>query len=153
MTYTSENTADSLEAIDALLRFAVGMDTDDQDLIASAFTADTVVDFTAAAEKVGMNFPVLNGLDQTIGALGQLSSNYVTSHTVSNARVQIGGDEASIYALVEAQHLPNGDLSRNFLMKNEYRGILVRIGQEWKISDLKIANLWAQGDVRVMTGG
>ena len=60
---------DRYEVIDALHRFAIGLDTKDLTLLESAFTADAIADFTPAATKVGMEFPVLTGRDAIVSAL------------------------------------------------------------------------------------
>jgi SnoaL-like domain len=152
MTTTLSEINDRYEVIDALHRFAIGLDTKDRALLESAFTADAIADFTPAAKKVGMEFPVLTGRDVIVAALSQFLSNYTTSHTVGNARVQLKGDTANLYALIEAQHIPLTDRSRHFLFKNQYTTDLVREGNLWLIKHLHIENLWTDGDLKVITG-
>lgn len=154
VTASAELTAN---AADALLRFTNGMDNDDGDLIASSFTDDAMVDFTPAAGKVGMQFPVIEGRDNLVSALVPFAAQFTTSHSVSNIRVMEDGDKARLYALVEAQHLPEGERDRNFMMKNVYDLTLVldgddATGRTWLIERMVIDNLWADGDVGVMTG-
>jgi hypothetical protein len=152
MTTNLAELNDRYEVIDALHRVAIGLDTKDLTLLASAFTADAIADFTPAAKKVGMEFPVLTGRDAIVSALSQFLSNYKTSHTVGNARAQVKGDTASLYALVETQHVPLSDRSRHFLFKNQYTTDLVRDGDLWLIKHLHIENLWTDGDLKVITG-
>ena len=133
------------------------MDNDDGDLIGSSFAEDAVVDFTPAAEKVGMEFPVIEGRDNLIGGLVPFAAQFTTSHSMSNVRAMEEGDGARLYALVEAQHFPEGERDRNFMMKNVYDLTLVRdeadaTGRTWLIERMVIDNLWAEGDVGVMTG-
>ncbi|GFE63271.1 nuclear transport factor 2 family protein [Litoreibacter roseus] len=149
---TSE-VADHHAVTDALIRFTNGMDTDDGALIASAFSENGIADFTPAAAKVGMQFPVLEGRDGIVGALVPFASAFTTSHSVTNARVDVQGDSATLYALVEAQHLPVVDNTRHFMMMNQYQIDLVREGDQWVMSRMTIDNLWANGDLAVMTGG
>ncbi len=159
MTQSTKTAPAALQSdvVDALLRFTNGMDTDDGALIGSAFTPDALVDFTPAAAKVGMQFPVLKGQETIVGALVPFAKGYTTSHSVSNARATI--DSATLYALVEAQHFLEGSRDRNFLMKNVYWVELRRDaeatathGATWRISNMRIDNLWARGDIKVMTG-
>jgi hypothetical protein len=152
MTTSFSELNDRYEVIDALHRFAIGLDTKNQILLESAFTADAVADFTPAAKKVGIEFPVLTGRDVIVPALSQFLANYTTSHTVGNARAQIEGDTASLYALIEAQHVPLADRSRHFLFKNQYTIDLVRESDLWLIKHLHIENLWTDGDLKVITG-
>ena len=152
MTTSLSELNDRYEVIDALHRYAIGLDTKDLTLLESAFTADAIADFTPAATKVGMEFPLLTGREAIVSALSQFLANYTTSHTVGNARAQVKGDIANLYALVEAQHVPLSDRSRHFLFKNQYMINLVREGNLWLIKHLHIENLWTDGDLKVITG-
>jgi SnoaL-like domain len=152
MTTSLSELNDRYEVIDALHRFAIGIDTKDLTLLESAFTSDAIADFTPAATKVGMEFPVLTGREAIVSALSQFLASYTTSHTVGNARAQIKGDTANLYALIEAQHVPLSDRSRHFLFKNQYTINLVREGNLWLIKHLHIENLWTDGDLKVITG-
>jgi hypothetical protein len=144
--------ADQVAITDALLRFANGMDTDDLELISSAFAADGVADFGPAADKLGITFPLLEGNDTITQGLGGFASALDTSHTVSNVRIEHAGDTATMYALVEAQHFPKGVKDRNILMKNRYNVIARRAGQQWVITRMTIDNIWSQGDITVVSG-
>lgn len=152
MTKSLSELNDRYEVIDALHRFAIGLDTKDRTLLESAFISDAIADFTPAATKVGMEFPVLTGREVIVSALSQFLANYTTSHTVGNARAQIKGDTANLYALIEAQHVPLSDQSKHFLFKNQYTIELVRDGDLWLIKHLHIENLWIDGDLKVITG-
>jgi SnoaL-like domain len=144
--------ADQIGVIDALHRFTWGLDAKDPVLLASAFSAKGVADFSPAAKRIGIQFPPLEGRDTIAGALSQFVSGLSTSHTVGNARVNVENDKAQLQALVEAQHLPKGDHSRHYLMKNAYTIALSRGGDRWLIDHLSIDNIWADGDLKVITG-
>ncbi|KIT18089.1 nuclear transport factor 2 family protein [Jannaschia aquimarina] len=148
----------SANVADALLRFVNGMDTDDGALIGSAFADAALVDFTPAAAKVGMQFPIIEGRENLVGGLVPFAGAYTTSHSVTNVRVDVDGDSASLYAIVEAQHFPEGVRDRNFKMMNDYHLDLSRdtadeTGRRWLIDRMVIDNIWAEGDITVMTGG
>ncbi|MGL5860940.1 MAG: nuclear transport factor 2 family protein [Phycicoccus sp.] len=149
---------DERDALDALIRFAEGLDRGDADILASAFAEDAVADFAPAAERIGISFPLLTGRDTIvtglIGSIGALD----TSHSVTNTRVTVNEDGAVLTAYVEAQHFPTGEGSqpgstRQLLMKNTYRVDLVRGSDDWRISRMTIDNLWTVGDVTIITGG
>jgi ketosteroid isomerase-like protein len=150
---TANNANDELSAIDALYRFAQGLDTDDAAVLSSAFAEDAIADFSPAAAKLGIPFPLLSGQDNIVGALIGFVAPLTTSHSVANPRVAISGDSASMSALVEAQHFPAKDHTRHLLMKNRYQVELVRSGSQWLIQRVVIENIWWQGDVSVITGG
>ncbi|MGL5819380.1 MAG: nuclear transport factor 2 family protein [Phycicoccus sp.] len=154
----AEQIRDERDALDALIRFAEGLDRGDADILASAFTEDAVADFTPAAERVGISFPVLTGRDTIvtglIGSIGALD----TSHSVTNTRVTLDEDRAVLTAYVEAQHFPRGEGSqpasaRQLLMKNTYRVDVVRRDADWRIGRMTVDNLWAVGDVAIIAGG
>jgi hypothetical protein len=144
---------DQFEIRNALIRFANGMDTDNLELIGSAFSDDAVADFGPAAGKIGIQFPVLEGRTNIQQGLGGFAAGLDTSHSVSNEAVKIDGDEATMYALVEAQHLPKGAHDRFMLMKNRYDVRLARSVSGWEITRMTIDNIWSEGDVTVITGG
>jgi len=96
------NTADKLAVIDALYRFAAGIDLNDKELLASALADDAVSDFRPAAAKAGFEYPVLEGRDNIVSALSAALGQIDTTHSVSNPRVTLDGDKAHLEALVEA---------------------------------------------------
>jgi hypothetical protein len=69
---------------------------------------------------------------------------------VTNPRVEINAESAALFALVEAQHLPRSDHSRNLLLKNFYWVRLERTDQRWLINRLRIENVWYRGDPTVL---
>jgi septum formation inhibitor-activating ATPase MinD len=149
---TFQETADKFAVIEALYRFAAGLDLRDRDLLASAFAEDAVSDFRPAGKKAGFEYPVLEGRDTIVDALRGSLSQIDTTHSVSNPRVRIDGDKAVLDALVEAQHLPANDHSRHYLMKNCYDVELVRQGEVWVIQHVTIDNIWRMGNPNVLTG-
>ncbi|MVV49923.1 nuclear transport factor 2 family protein [Pseudomonas sp. PB120] len=148
----SHDTADKLAVVETLYRFAAGIDLRDSDLLASAFAEDAVSDFRPAAAKAGFEYPVLEGRDTIVAALSGSLAGIDTTHSVSNPRVSIDGDKARLDALVEAQHVPQSDHSRHYLMKNRYDINLVRQGEVWVIQRVTVDNVWRSGDPAVLSG-
>jgi hypothetical protein len=144
------DTADQLAVIDALYRFAAGIDLRDAALLSSAFMEYAVSDFGPAAAKAGFEFPVLEGREVIVttlfGALGQVD----TTHSVSNPRVTFEGGKAHLDALVEAQHVLKNDPTRHYLMKNRYAVALMRHGAGWRIERVTVYNVWRTGDFGVL---
>jgi len=147
-----DRTSDIIAVTDALYRFAAGIDLRDRDLLASAFAERAVSDFRPAGKKAGFDYPVLEGRDTIVAALLGSLAPLDTSHSVSNPRVILNGDLASLDALVEAQHVPRTDHSRHYLMKNRYDVELVRRGDAWVIQRVTIDNIWRTGDPSVLAG-
>jgi septum formation inhibitor-activating ATPase MinD len=144
--------ADKLAVVEALYRFAAGIDLRDKDLLASALADDAVSDFRPAAAKAGFDYPVVEGRQSIVEALSKSLSPFDTTHSVSNPRVTIDGDKAHLEALVEAQHIPRNDPARHYLMKNRYNVELVRDGDVWLIARNTVDNVWRSGDPAVLAG-
>lgn len=149
---TTGSVADKLAVVDALHRFAAGIDLKDSELLASAFAVDAVSDFRPAAAKAGFEYPVIQGRETIVSALANSLSQIDTTHSVSNPRVRVDGDSARMDALVEAQHVPTRDPSMHYLMKNRYDVELVREGDAWVIQHFTIDNVWRSGDPAVLAG-
>lgn len=147
-----QETADKYAVVEALYRFAAGLDLRDNNLLASAFSADAISDFRPAGKKAGFEYPVLEGRETIVAALLGSLSKIDTSHSISNPRVTIDGDKASMDVLVEAQHLPANDHSRHYLMKNRYDVELIRQDKVWVIKRYIVDNIWRMGDPTVLAG-
>lgn len=144
-------TADKLAVVEALYRFAAGIDLRDRNLLASSLAEDAVQDFRPAAAKAGFDYPVLEGKELIVEALSASLASLDTTHTVTNPRVTIDGDKARLDALVEAQHIPSRDHTRHYMMKNRYDVELVRRGDVWLIQRTTVDNVWRCGDPAVLS--
>ncbi|HEU5083310.1 MAG TPA: nuclear transport factor 2 family protein [Acidimicrobiales bacterium] len=149
---TLERLADTHEVVDALYRFAAGQDSKDDALFRSAFTGDAVLDFTQPAARFDVDLPPMVGLEEIAGILRTLEP-LRTTHTVTNPRVDIDGDTATLRALVEAQHVRDERPDEHLLLKNTYELRLVRDLDRWRIQQMVIRNVWHTGDPAVLFGG
>jgi hypothetical protein len=148
----STHTSDKLAVVEALYRFAAGIDLRNRELLASSLSENAVSDFGPAAAKAGFEYPVLEGRDNIVDTLLAVLDPLDTTHSVNNPRVTVDGDKAQLEALVEAQHVPRGDPARHYLMKNRYEVELVRSGDVWLISRNTVDNVWRTGDRTVLAG-
>jgi septum formation inhibitor-activating ATPase MinD len=148
----TQEAADRLAAVEALYRFAAGIDLRDSALLSSSLAEEAVSDFRPAAAKAGFEYPVIEGRDVIVTALMTSLSALDTTHSVSNPRVTITGDTARMDVLVEAQHVPRSDPSRHYLMKNRYDVELKRSGDFWVITRNTVDNVWRSGDIGVLSG-
>ena len=139
-----------LGVADTLLRFGAGVDRGDASLLASVFTDDAVVDFRPCGGKLGLDFPVLQGARAITGFLAGSAHTQVTSHVVSNTRVQVEGALGRSRSLVDATHLVKADPRRRFRMMNWYE--VEAVGSEvlWRIRSLAIDNVWFGGDPQIL---
>jgi septum formation inhibitor-activating ATPase MinD len=145
------DTADKLAVVDALYRFAAGIDLRDKSLLSSSLAENAVSDFRLAAAKAGFDYPVIEGRDVIVAALTTSLATLDTTHSVTNPRVTIDGDKARLDALVEAQHVPRDDDTRHYLMKNRYDVELAREGDIWVITRTTVDNVWRSGDPAVLS--
>jgi septum formation inhibitor-activating ATPase MinD len=148
---SANDTADKLAVVDALYRFAAGIDLRDDSLLSSSLAENAVSDFRLAAAKAGFDYPVIEGRDVIVAALTTSLATLDTTHSVTNPRVTIDGDKARLDALVEAQHVPRGDHTRHYLMKNRYDVELERNGDTWIITRSTVDNVWRSGDPAVLS--
>lgn len=146
---------DRYEIADALHRFAAGLDRNDVGTLESALTEDCVIDFTAAAAKLGIQFPMLNGRAQVVQVLIPMLGPLDTSHAASNLQSDVRGDAANLRALMTSQHFMPGQGPKRgsdfALLMNSYQTELVRDGAQWRFRKIKIDNLWADGDPEILT--
>ena len=147
----ANETADRLAVVDALYRFAAGIDLRDESLLSSSLAENAVSDFRLAAAKAGFEYPVIEGRGAIVAALVSSLATLDTTHSVTNPRVTIDGDNARLDALVEAQHVPRDDHTRHYLMKNRYDVELARKGDVWVITRNTVDNVWRSGDPAVLS--
>src|ERR1700676_2523558 len=145
---------DRFEIADTLHRFAFGLDHNDADSLASAFTEDCSFDFKPAGRKLGLDFPKLTGRQAIVDALLPLLGPLDTSHTANNLQIEINGDSATLHAYVMSQHFMPREGSRrgseSALLMNRYDCELVRDGQKWRFKRMTIDNAWVQGDPEIL---
>jgi hypothetical protein len=143
--------ADRTEIIDALYRFGAGQDLRDHELFDSAFSVDATLDFTGPARRLGTTLSIRHGRQAIGDTVFETIANLDTTHTITNPRVTAyDGQHATLFALVEAQHLPRNDHARHLLLKNIYTVDLSKHGDRWTIDRMKIDNVWMTGDPSVL---
>ena len=142
---------DTEQVVDALYRFGAGQDLKDPELFVSAFAPGATLDFTQPAARFGAEIPVMTDRDTIAGILTTLAP-LDTTHTVTNPRVALDGDRATLFALVEAQHVARAEPHRHLLLKNVYDVELARDGDIWVIESMTIRTVWSDGDPSVLFG-
>ena len=146
---------DRSEIADTMYRYAFGLDHGDPDSLASAFTEDATIDFTAASKKLGLEFPVLNGRAAIVQTLIPMLGPLDTSHTASNLQIEVSGETATLHGYIMSQHFMPGDGPRQgteyALLMNRYDAELVRDGPKWRFRQVVIDNAWAEGDPGILT--
>jgi hypothetical protein len=143
------------EIADTMHRYAFGLDHGDPDSLESAFTEDCSIDFTAAAKKLGLDFPVVTGRAELVQKLIPMLGPLDTSHTASNLQIEVSGDTATLHGYMMSQHFMPGQGPKRgsdfALLMNRYDADLVRDGSKWRFKRVVIDNAWAQGDPGIIT--
>ncbi|RKR75859.1 nuclear transport factor 2 family protein [Frondihabitans australicus] len=148
---------DENQIVDAIHRYTAGLDFGDADLLESALTEDATVDLSLAMAKIGYEFPPLTPRSTIMGGLLPAVGPLDTSHRISNVRVAITGDTATLTCYAQAQHYlpghgPKPEETRQALMMNRYQAELVRSRDSWRIQTLLIDNAWFSGDPTILIG-
>ncbi|TPX66357.1 hypothetical protein SpCBS45565_g04506 [Spizellomyces sp. 'palustris'] len=141
----------------AIHRYAHGLDANDSASLSSAFTEDATLDFTPAATRIGISFPVMPGLPTILAVMLPTIGPLDTSHTVTNIQTNLHGDEGKLTCLIESEHYPasegpKAESVKHITLMNRYEAQVVRVGNEWKMKNVLVYNLWAVGDTSVIIG-
>ena len=139
---------DRFEIIDALNRYAAGQDLHDAELLASAFSPDAELDFARGIP--GVELPRIKGRDSIVAAIQTALADIDTRHTVTNTRIEIQKDTASLYVLVDARQRLRSGSGGSLLLKNFYWITLRRQGSRWAITKLRVENAWHSGEPKTL---
>ncbi|KAM0246878.1 hypothetical protein ACHAQJ_010059 [Trichoderma viride] len=144
-------------AIDALLRYADGLDRADAVQFESAFADDAIVDLSAFS-SLGMTYEPLHGRN-TISAvcMKAVGETLETTHSLTNVLVKLNeqSDGASITCYSESQHIKKGQAfasdsqDNSLIVKCRYQATVIQQGSEWKIKRLDVIPLWSKGSMSV----
>ena len=150
--------------IETLNRFAAGLDDNDEALLQSVFSEESIFDATPM-NKLGFTFSPMHGKQVVIDALMKaVGSKLDTMHHASNFLVDIKGDEAELKCYALAQHFRLGEGLSSlavgskdcFLQGNRWNVDLVREeggpGGGWKIRKFVLVPGWTFGNAEVMKG-
>ena len=112
--------SDREAAVEAVLRFFEGLDDADASLVHSAFTPDATVDLSPIS-NIGTPFSELSGRDTIVDRLLKSVGPLDSTHHLSNFRVNVIGDSATLTCYALAQHFrtsqgPLPEERRYFLM-------------------------------------
>ena len=141
--------------MDAVFRVLQGLDDANQSLLQSAFTHDAVLDLGGTTD-IGTALGTHKGHAAVVDFLtANVANGMDTMHNVSNFRVDIDGDRASLTAYAIAQHYRPGEAvqpldSKWLMMGNRYVSTLRKEDGLWKIEYFLINTRWCDGDIGVM---
>lgn len=141
-------------AIDAVVRFAMGLDDGDVDMLNSSMMPDAIVDLTHF-NQLGFLFEEMNSREDVVKRLMKGVGQLDCTHALSNFRVSLNGDKADLTCYVTAQHFRPGQGVSNedypwYTMGNRYTAEVVRNGGLWQISRLVVKVSWVIGSIDVV---
>jgi ketosteroid isomerase-like protein len=136
--------ADRLHIEDLLTRYACAVDARDWDVVASAFTPDAVLDYSAFGGPRG-------SVEDAVSWIGRALTPIAGSqHMITNLRVEVDGDLASARSYVFSP-LVIGPPDREqsvMLTGGEYADRLQRTPDGWRIIERTASLTWSDRPVR-----
>jgi ketosteroid isomerase-like protein len=129
--------SDRLAISDLLDDYAHGVDTKDWALVASVFTPDATLDYSAFAGPNG-------SVDEVVAWIRDSVTNFpMTQHHITNRRITIDGDTAQGTAeLFAPMGMPADDRMKVLLTGGRYVDTFTRTSEGWKISSRRCENAW-----------
>jgi hypothetical protein len=140
--------------IDALVRFVMGLDDADSEMLLSSMTPEAVLDLTHF-NQLGMTFELMKGRENVAEHLLKGVGRLDCTHCLSNFRVALDGDRADLTCYVMAQHFRPGEGISNkdcpwYMMGNRYVAEVVRSGGLWRLNRLVVKASWTTGNIGVL---
>lgn len=123
---------DRFEIIDVFNRYAIGVDTRNEEIYRSCFTDPLLVNMTGE----GVEYAVDAWIEQAFTALSGFEK---TQHIISNHSINITGDAADAGAYVQALHF-NQD--SKWSVWGSYSNKLTRTPEGWKVNCLVLTVDW-----------
>jgi 3-phenylpropionate/cinnamic acid dioxygenase small subunit len=137
------------QAIIAVLNdYARALDTRDWELLASLFTLDALVDYTAEGG------PLCRGPDAVVAdCQADFDGLEATQHLIGNVTITVAGDHADATCYVHAWHYSAAAQDgTTLLLVGGYRDRLARTGGTWKIVRRSLEVAFQSGNLGVKGG-
>ncbi|MFT7219097.1 MAG: hypothetical protein ACI8Z1_000711 [Candidatus Azotimanducaceae bacterium] len=141
--------SDYNEIVNRRYDYALGIDTRDFALLRSIFTDEVTMDFE---DYSGQPRSVMKADDWVAGCKVLFTGLDATQHVMSNPRVEVDGDRATLKMYMKAEHFLMSDQGNvDFALGGYYTDQLVRRGGEWLISAVTLKLFWNRGNRQIMT--
>jgi len=145
---TTPDPVDFLAVCDLRYRYATGIDTRDWPLHRSIYTDEIEMDFSsyngAPARRLAADAWV-EGLKPLFHGLA------ATQHSMTNPRVTVEGDSATLVMYMQAEHvLDHEDQDAVFTLGGYYSDLVVRTAAGWRISAVTLTVFWRRGRPDIM---
>ena len=141
--------ADYNQIVNRRYDYALGIDTRDFDLLRSIFTENITMDFE---DYSGQPVATMKADDWVAGCKVLFTGLDATQHVMTNPRVDIQGDRATLKMYMKAEHfLMNDQGNADFALGGYYTDELIRDNGEWLISAVTLKLFWNRGNRHIMT--
>lgn len=145
---TTPDFADWLDICDLRYRYATGIDTRDWALHRSIFADEIDMDFSSYN---GQPLRRLRADDWVAGLQPLFHGLAATQHTMTNPRLAVDGDHATLVMYMQAEHVLDDDVASPwFTLGGYYTDQVVRTEQGWRIEAVTLTVLWRRGDPSIM---
>ncbi len=131
---------DRIAIADTLQRYATCIDALDFDGLGKVFTADAVVDYGG--------YPVMNGIETAAWLQEHTKNTAWHQHMVTVADVSVDGDTANTLTYFIAHAVPKSDTESVSLSVGEYRDVLCRAPDGWRICERHQKTGWKETRTR-----
>ncbi|WP_228003244.1 nuclear transport factor 2 family protein [Nocardia australiensis] len=138
--------------VDAVTRLVEGIDFGNEELLRSAFTEDAVFDLGGIDHSIHAFEPYV-GREQVVRTLMETVGTAMdTFHALSNIRVLVDGDTATLTCYLIGQHHrtsqgPSVEFQDHLLLGNRFETDLVRDhGRVWRVRHNRVSSRWSVGN-------
>lgn len=129
-------------------RYAAGIDTRDWALYRSIFADEVTIDFSSYNGRAAAT---MAAEDWVAGVQPLFSGLAATQHSMTNPRVAVAGDRATLVMYMQAEHFLDGsDPTAWYTLGGYYTDEAVRTGAGWRISAVTLTVLWRRGRPEIM---
>jgi 3-phenylpropionate/cinnamic acid dioxygenase small subunit len=124
------NVEDRLEIDDLLTRYTVAIDNKDWDLLATCFTPDAHIDYSASGGTEGKYPEVAAWLGETLAAFP------MTQHFCTNRTVTLAADTATVRSyFYNPMGFPDAEGQKLMFVGGYYNDRIVRTADGWRIAE------------------
>ena len=123
---------DRFEIIDVFNRYAIGVDTRNEEVYLTCFTDELLVDITGES----VEHTAKSWTEQAFTALANFEK---TQHIISNHMINIDGDKAEATAYLQALHFTK---ENTFSVWGHYTHKLIRTPEGWRINNMTLTTDW-----------
>jgi SnoaL-like domain len=135
---------DRAEIAEVVYNYATGVDSKDEKLFRSIWADEVTVDGVGGPFGDQSKPATLSADKWAAIIIKRISKFAVTQHTLTNPKIEVGGDQAKCVVYMQARHFLQGWKPGDpiYDMGGYYTHHLVRTGQGWRIKSYCLTVKW-----------